>query len=39
MDVAKKETKVLAVDFGASSGRVMLGTRQRKYTVFPMIRS
>lgn len=26
MDVAKKETKVLAVDFGASSGRVMLGT-------------
>lgn len=26
MDAAKKETKVLAVDFGASSGRVMLGT-------------
>ena len=26
MDVAKKETKVLAVDFGASGGRVMLGT-------------
>lgn len=26
MDVAKKETRVLAVDFGASSGRVMLGT-------------
>lgn len=25
MDVAKKEIKVLAVDFGASSGRVMLG--------------
>lgn len=25
MDVAKKEKKVLAVDFGASSGRVMLG--------------
>ena len=26
MDAANKEVKVLAVDFGASSGRVMLGT-------------
>ena len=26
MDVTKKERNVLAVDFGASSGRVMLGT-------------
>lgn len=26
MDAGRKETKVLAVDFGASSGRVMLGT-------------
>lgn len=26
MDISQKETRVLAVDFGASSGRVMLGT-------------
>ncbi len=26
MDTVQKETKVLAIDFGASSGRVMLGT-------------
>ena len=26
MEEARKETRVLAIDFGASSGRVMLGT-------------